>query len=55
MGELCPAWGLQDCSKVSFPLVITKMYDQELPLWLSRLRTQHRVREDVGSVPGLAQ
>ena len=26
-----------------------------LPLWLSGLRTQHRVREDAGSIPGLAQ
>ena len=23
------------------------------PLWLSRLRTQHSVREDGGSIPGL--
>ena len=27
----------------------------EFPLWLSRLRTQHSVREDVGSIPGHAQ
>ena len=25
------------------------------PLWLSGLRTQRNVREDVGSIPGLAQ
>ena len=28
---------------------------QELPLWLSGLRTWHSVREDSGSIPGLAQ
>ena len=27
----------------------------EFPLWLSRLRTQHSVQEDAGSIPGLAQ
>ena len=27
----------------------------EFLLWLSRLRTQHSVSEDVGSIPGLAQ
>ena len=27
----------------------------EVPLRLSRLRTQRRPREDVGSIPGLAQ
>ena len=27
----------------------------EFPLWLSRLRTHHSVREDVGLIPGLAQ
>ena len=26
----------------------------EFLLWLSRLRTRHRVHEDVGSIPGLA-
>ena len=25
------------------------------PLWFSRLRTQHSVPEDVGSMPGMAQ
>ena len=25
----------------------------EFPLWLSRLRTQHSVCEDAGSIPGL--
>ena len=25
----------------------------EFPLWLSRLRTQHNVCEDAGSIPGL--
>ena len=28
---------------------------REFPLWLSRLRTQHSLREDAGSIPGLAQ
>ena len=28
---------------------------QEFPLWLSRLRAQHSVYEDVGLIPGLAQ
>ena len=28
---------------------------QEFLLWLSRLRTQHSVHEDVGSTPGLTQ
>ena len=28
---------------------------KEFPLWLSGLRTQHSVHEDVGSIPGLAQ
>ena len=27
----------------------------EFPLWLSRLRTQHSVREDAGSIPSLDQ
>ena len=27
----------------------------EFPLWLSGLRTQHSVCEDVGSTPGLTQ
>ena len=27
----------------------------EFPLWFRRLRTCHRVCEDVGSIPGLAQ
>ena len=27
----------------------------EFPLWLTRLRTQHNVHEDVGSIPGLTQ
>ena len=27
----------------------------EFPVWLSRLRTEHSVCEDAGSIPGLAQ
>ena len=27
----------------------------EFPLWLSRLRTQHSIYEDAGSIPGLVQ
>ena len=27
----------------------------EFPLWLSGLRTQHSVREDLGSIPGLVR
>ena len=32
-----------------------KSLQMEFPLWLSRLRTQHGVCEDVGSIPVLAQ
>ena len=28
---------------------------EEFPLWLSDLRTQHSICEDVGSIPGHAQ
>ena len=28
-------------------------WGEELPLWLSRLRTQYNVCEDVSSIPGL--
>ena len=28
---------------------------QEFPLWLSRLRTQHNLPEDAGSIPVLVQ
>lgn len=31
-----------------------KAYISEFPVWLSRLRTRHAVREDAGSVPGLS-
>ena len=35
---------------------INENENPEFPLlWFSRLRTQHRVREDAGSIPGLAQ
>ena len=30
-------------------------YEEEFPLWLSRLRTPHSFCEDVGSIPGLTQ
>ena len=33
----------------------TYWFPLEFPLWLSGLRTQHSVREDVGSIPGLTQ
>ena len=32
-----------------------KSFNEEFPLWLSRLRTPHSVREDVALIPGLAQ
>ena len=32
-----------------------KIFGLEFPLWLSRLRTQHSVYEDSGSIPGFAQ
>ena len=32
-----------------------KKYIQEFLLWLSALRTQHNIHEDVASIPGLAQ
>ena len=32
-----------------------KFMTWEFPSWLSRLRTQHSVHKDVGSIPGLAQ
>ena len=36
-------------------LLFLKMKRQEMPLWLSRLRTLHCLCEDVGSNPGFAQ
>ena len=39
-------------NKCSADLQLEKL---ELPLWLSGLRIQHSVCEDVGSIPGLAQ
>ena len=33
----------------------SKMPDLEFTLWLSRLRTQHSIHEDTGSIPGLTQ
>ena len=32
-----------------------KMMNKEFPLWLSELRTQGCLCEDVGSIPGLSQ
>ena len=32
-----------------------KIQEVEFPLWPSRLRTQHIVHEDVGSIPDLTQ
>ena len=37
----------------SFNTKILKI--REFPLWLSRLRTQLSIQEDLGSIPGLAQ
>ena len=37
----------------SFNSKILKIH--EFPLWLSRLRTQLSIQEDLGSIPGLAQ
>ena len=34
---------------------LLKNINEELLLWLSLLRTQHSVCEDVGSIPGLTQ
>ena len=33
----------------------SRIYNGELPLWLSGLRTQHSVYEDAGSITGLTQ
>ena len=40
---------------VGLGLLICKMGTQEFPLWLSGLRTQCCLCEDVGSIPGLTQ
>ena len=42
---------IQSMPSVSFIIIS----EAEFLLWLSGLRTQHSVREDVGSIPGLAQ
>ena len=34
---------------------ILNIISPEFPLWLSRLRTWHSVREDAGSIPVLTQ
>ena len=36
-------------------LVFKKRKKEAFLLWLSRLRTQHNIREDAGSIPGLTQ
>ena len=33
----------------------TQKIFEEFLLWLSRLRTQHSIHEDMGSIPGLTQ
>ena len=41
---------------INFPHVVVKKYVfWDFLLWFSRLRTQHRVCEDVSSIPGLAE
>ena len=35
--------------------MLTKSSDWEFPLWLSGLRIQHNIHEDVGLIPGLAR
>ena len=34
---------------------IRRRHEEGFPLWLSRLRTQHSILKDAGSIPGLAQ
>ena len=35
--------------------MVHKEKETRVPVWLSGLRTQHSIHEDVGSIPGLAQ
>ena len=35
--------------------VLQKVHAREFPSWLSRLRTQHHLLEDEGSIPGPSQ
>ena len=42
----------KDSDLVIISIGIEKAF-KEFPLWLSRLRTQHNLLEDAGSIPGL--
>ena len=42
-------------TKIKHKNKVLKTITEEFLLWLSGLRTQHNVPEDVGSIPGLAQ
>ena len=39
---------------LSYNLYISKWHNEEFLFWLSRLKTQHCLCEDAGSIPGLA-
>ena len=41
--------------KVIEEKIIKNFPNLEFPLWLSKLRTRHRVSKDAGSIPGLTQ
>ena len=62
--SVCKWWDVADLKKNAFLWVFNihlikqsgyKKAKMEFPLWLRGLRTQHRVCEDAGSIPGLAQ
>ena len=40
---------------VKFHFAEEEMGLEEFPLWLSRLRAQHGIYEDAGSIPGFTQ
>ena len=52
---------MQITTTMTYHLTIIKMptiqrtENRVFPLWLSRLRTQHRLHEDAGLIPNLAQ
>ena len=46
---------ISECRIGQYSLSLEKTKYVEFTLWLSRLRTQHSLPEDVGSIPGLAQ